>query len=97
MTKPMTKLEACARKLAALEGANYDARDMTETACGNEPEEAREGYREQVRAVISELMEPSEEMELAGAKAMWAADEMLQASAGICLRAMLKAVLDETP
>jgi len=53
----MNKLEECARALATLEGANYDARNFNETFGGNEPEEAREGYRDQVRAVIRCLME----------------------------------------
>lgn len=48
----MTTLERAAQALAALQGAKWDARSVMETPGGEEPEEMREGFRDQARAVL---------------------------------------------
>lgn len=92
-----SKLEECARALCELEGGKWDARHMGETMSGNDPEDARENYREQARAVISCLMEPDETMLKefrlwdAVSGPSYGSDDYAVES----LRAMLQSVLDE--
>lgn len=58
----MSDLERLARAAAESHGENWDAKDFTETANGGDPAEAREYWRSIVRAVLTELREPSEAM-----------------------------------
>lgn len=49
-------LEKAARALCELEGGNWDAKSFSHTPAGNDPEEMRQGYFDQARAVLMALL-----------------------------------------
>ena len=63
MSGPDEMLERVARALC---DDNWDARDFTETANGDEPEEQRDYWRGKARDAIEAMSEPTEAMLIKG-------------------------------
>lgn len=58
----MNMIEKVARAIALQQGANWDAKDFTETLGGEEPYEMVSGFEDIAKAAIQAMREPSEEI-----------------------------------
>jgi hypothetical protein len=87
----MDVIEKAARALATLECATWDAQHFGETPCGQEPEDMRRGYRDQARAVLLAIREPSEGMKVHGSN--YTSNDYEDAEC--CWQAMIDAALTE--
>lgn len=91
----MTPLEKAARALAALQGADFEARSTMETPGGEEPEEMREGFRDQARAVLQAIREPGDAIAWTGAGIIQGPiGGCAKAAATQCFAGMIDAILE---